>query len=214
MYMCKTIYELRVYVIHRSHPLQKSSLQWWQVTTSLVFPRLNSLPGWVALHSEVQTTATDWRRLSEDGCLTWYPWDLRRVALKQDCWPKHSTQTRRSLLLSPWDACPYIKMWFGALTKTQQGEAGWEGLGLQCKPQTHSLPPALPSCSQLYYIHSCRGVCVWCLCMCCVFGKRGFTRSLYRSKEVEAEIEVTAHDGDGIEPLCVLKIETNVLFCS
>lgn len=48
-----------------------------------------------------------------------------------------------SLLLSPWDACPYIKMWFGALTGTQWGEAGWEGLGLQCKPQTHSLPPAV-----------------------------------------------------------------------
>lgn len=87
---------------------------------------------------------------------------------KQGHWPKHSTQTRRSLLLSPWDACPYIKMWFGALTGTQWGEAGWEGLGLQCKPQTHSLPPALPSCSQLYYIHSCWCVCD--VCACAVFG--------------------------------------------
>lgn len=130
---------------------------------ALAFQRLNSLPGWVALHSEVQTTATDGRRLSEDGCLTLCCWDLRRAEIKQGRWPKHSTQTRHSLLLSPWDACPYIKMWFGALTGTQRGEAGWEGLGLQCKPQTHSLPPALPSCSQLYYIHSC-----WCVCDVCV----------------------------------------------
>lgn len=115
------------------------------------------LPGWVALRSEVQTRAADGRRLSEDGCLTWYCWVLRRFEMKQGRWPKHSTQTRHRLPLSPWDACPYIKMWFGALTGTHWGEARWEGLGLQCKPQTHSLPPALPSCIQLYYIHSC-----WC----------------------------------------------------
>ena len=97
----------------------------------------------------------------------------REVEMKRGRWPKHSTQTRRSLLLSPWDACPYIKMWFGALTGTQRGEAGWEGLGLQCKPQTHSLPPALPSCSRLHYIHSCC-VCVCvCVCVCAVCLCRG-----------------------------------------
>lgn len=146
------------FILHSS-----TSIQWWQVAASQALWRLSSLPAWVALHSEVQTRATDGWRLSGDGCLTWCCWDLRRVEKKQDCWPKHSTQPRRSLLLSPWDACPYIKMWFGALTRTQWGEAGWEGLGLQCKPQSHSLPPALPSCSQLYYIHSC---CCWCVCVC------------------------------------------------
>lgn len=101
---------------------------------------------------------------SEDGCLSWCSWNLRRVEMKRSCWPKHSTQTRHTLLLSPWDVCPYIKMWFGALTGTQWGEAGWEGLGLQCKPQTHSLPPALS-----YTTYTAAAVCLMFVYVQCVW---------------------------------------------
>jgi len=45
-------------------------MQWWQVTASLAFLRLNSMPGWVALHSEVQTRAADGWRLSEEDRLS------------------------------------------------------------------------------------------------------------------------------------------------
>lgn len=153
------------YVIYGSHPSQQTSSRWWQVTASLALQRLNSLLGWEALHSEVQTRATDGQRLSKD---TWYCWDLRRTEMNQGGWTKHSTQTRRSLLLSPWDACPYIKMWFGALTGTQWREARWEGLGLQCKPQTHSLPPVLPSCSS-YTTYTAAAAWHVCVCDVCVY---------------------------------------------
>lgn len=101
-----------------------------------------------------------WRSLP----LALLPRSARRLEMKRGRWTRHSTKTCHSLRLSPRDACPYIKMWFGALTGTQQGEAGWEGLGLQCKPQSHSLPPASPPFRELYYIHCC----CWCWCAICV----------------------------------------------
>lgn len=63
---------LRVCILYGSLPSEHTNIQWWQVTASLAFQRLNSLLGWVALHSEVQTRAADGRRLPYDGCLTWY----------------------------------------------------------------------------------------------------------------------------------------------
>lgn len=70
-YTCQNTW-LRVCILYGSLPSEHTNIQWWQVTASLAFPRLNSLLGWVALHSEVQTRAADGRRLPYDGCLTWY----------------------------------------------------------------------------------------------------------------------------------------------
>lgn len=90
----------------------------------------------------------------------------RRVEMKRGRGSKHSSPSHRSLLLSPWDACPYIKMWFGALAGNTARRGWMRGIGFTVQT-TEPQSPLLQ-----HYTHSCWRV--WCLCMCCIFGRRGW----------------------------------------
>lgn len=104
-------------------------------------------------HFKVRTSAPDGRTPPEDGTPVWRCRALQRVEMKRGHWPKHSTQSHRSLLLSPWDACPYIKMWFGALTEHSEER-------LDERDWVYSANHSPTVCLLQYYIHSCWKVCV------------------------------------------------------
>lgn len=65
------------------------------------------------------------------------------VEMKRGRGSKHSTPSHRSLLLSPWDACPYIKMWFGALAGNTARRGLMRGIGFTVQ----TTEPQSPSCS-------------------------------------------------------------------
>lgn len=65
------------------------------------------------------------------------------VEMKRGRGSKHSTPSHRSLLLSPWDACPYIKMWFGALAGNTARRGWMRGIGFTVQ----TTEPQSPSCS-------------------------------------------------------------------
>lgn len=123
--------------------------------------KLNSLPGWVVLDSEAQTRAAD-------GLSTCKRWDLRRAKTKRGgCRSKRPTQARRSLLRSPRDARPYIKMWFWSSHRSTAWRGWMRGIGFTVQtadPQSASCAVFLHfSCTK----HTAAGVC-------CMIGKMGW----------------------------------------
>lgn len=90
----------------------------------------------------------------------------KRVEMKRGRGSKHSSPSHRSLVLSPWDACPYIKMWFGALAGNTARRGWMRGIGFTVQT-TEPQSLLLQHCT-----HSCWRV--RCLCMCCIFGRRGW----------------------------------------
>lgn len=98
----------------------------------------------MALHLEVQTSPGDGpgdppRALRSHAAGK----SGKGVEMKRGRGSKHSTPSHRSLLLSPWDACPYIKMWFGALAGNTARRGWMRGIGFTVQ----TTEPQSPSCS-------------------------------------------------------------------
>lgn len=83
------------------------------------------------------------RRPSECVRLARHWQDRQEGGNQTSCGSKHSTPSHRSLLLSPWDACPYIKMWFGALARNTARRGWMRGIGITVQ----TTEPQSPSCS-------------------------------------------------------------------
>lgn len=158
-------YESRVYIIYGSHPSQPTSMQWWQVTASLAFQRLNRLPGRVALRSEVQTRAPDGRRLSEDESRTWRWWVLRRVEMKQG---GLHIPPRPAAVCSSHPGTPAHTLRCGLELSQEHSEERLDERDWVYGANHRPTVCLLPSCSQLCYTHSRWCACTVCVCAVCL----------------------------------------------